>query len=629
MSVHTPIETGFEFVGYRLEELIGQGGMGVVYRAYDLRLKRTVALKLVTPELELDERFHARFARESELAMSLEHPNVVPIYDAGDVDGRLYLAMRHVQGTDLRTLLRAEGALDPRRALTIIAQVAAALDAAHGRGLVHRDVKPSNVLLDAGEHVYLADFGLTRRLDEQGAQLGDGRSLGTPAYLAPEQIEGAAVDGRADIYSLGCLLYECLTGEAPVVRDSRLAVAWAHLEEEPPTASEHNPQLPAELDAVLRQAMAKEPADRHPTCSELVAAAEATLGLRRRSGLRRGAAVVVALLALAALLAVVVGQRGDTSAGSGLVVSANTLVRVDPSTNAVTQVIDVGEDPAAIAVGGRSVWVYSAADSTLSEIDSVTRSVRHTTPVSIVPLDLGPLTGPILAADTGGAWFVGWDPESGDTVLTRILPGGLGTRAHTLTGQAGAVVVADGSAWVLVHRGASNAVLRLDLETGAVRGRVRLPSGSAEAMIDGLAVGGGFVWATESRSAILHRVDLVSGATHSRDLGTLTTSPVFGFGWLWLCADTPDRHMLRVDPRTLRSSLARNALPAENGRFAVGHGSLWRHDLPSGTVMRFDARTGDPAGIIRVIPPGPADTGLSVTSIAAGAGGVWATFGAD
>ena len=244
MSVQTPIEIGSDFVGYRLDELIGHGGMGVVYRAYDLRLKRTVALKLVAPELALDERFHARFARESELAMSLEHPNVVPIYDAGDVDGRLYLAMRHVEGTDLRALLRAEGALDPAQALAIAGQVAAALDAAHARGLVHRDVKPSNILLDAGEHVYLADFGLTRRFDEQGAQPSDGRSLGTPAYLAPEQIEGAAVDGRADIYSLGCLLFECLTGEAPFAGDSRLAVAWAHLEEEPPSASERNPQLP-------------------------------------------------------------------------------------------------------------------------------------------------------------------------------------------------------------------------------------------------------------------------------------------------------------------------------------------------------------------------------------------------
>ena len=164
MDVHPPVDIGTDFLGYRVEELIGRGGMGVVYRAYDLRLKRSVAVKFVAPSLALDERFRERFARETELVMSLEHPNVVPIYDAGDVEGRLYLAMRLVEGPDLGSLLRAEGALEPARTVAICAQIASALDAAHARGLVHRDVKPSNVLLDGSEHVYLADFGLTRSL---------------------------------------------------------------------------------------------------------------------------------------------------------------------------------------------------------------------------------------------------------------------------------------------------------------------------------------------------------------------------------------------------------------------------------------------------------------------------------
>jgi serine/threonine-protein kinase len=162
MDVHRPVDIGTDFLGYRIDELIGLGGMGVVFRAYDLRLKRPVALKLVAPSLALDERFRARFARETELVVSLEHPNVVPIYDAGAVDGRVYLAMRLVDGTDLGSLLRVEGALEPARAMAICAQIASALDAAHARGLVHRDAKPSNVLLDKSEHVYLADFGLTR-----------------------------------------------------------------------------------------------------------------------------------------------------------------------------------------------------------------------------------------------------------------------------------------------------------------------------------------------------------------------------------------------------------------------------------------------------------------------------------
>jgi ABC-type glycerol-3-phosphate transport system substrate-binding protein/class 3 adenylate cyclase len=317
------VQIGTEFLGYRIEELIGQGGMGVVYRAYDLRLKRTVALKLVTPELALDERFRERFARETELAMSLEHPNVVPIHDAGDVAGRLYLAMRLVVGTDLRALLRAEGPLEPSRALSICGQVANALDAAHARALVHRDVKPSNVLLDESEHVYLADFGLTRRLEEQGAEAGERRSLGTPAYLAPEQVEGRAIDGRADVYSLGCLLFECLTGERPFAAGSRLAVAWAHLEEEPPSASGRNPELPEAIDAVLHTAMAKEREDRYPTCAALITDAEAALGLRQRPILRPGkrlllvAAVIVVLVAAAVIAVAIYGSKGTPRATVG------------------------------------------------------------------------------------------------------------------------------------------------------------------------------------------------------------------------------------------------------------------------------------------------------------------------
>jgi serine/threonine-protein kinase len=272
--VGAPLEIGSDFLGYRIEELIGQGGMGVVYRSYDLRLKRPVALKLIAPALAPEEGVRANFVRETELAMSLEHPNVVPVYDAGDVDGRLYLAMRLVDGRDLRSLLVAEGVLAAARALAICSQVAAALDAAHAGGLVHRDVKPSNVLLDRDEHVYLADFGLTRRLEEETADQGNGRSLGTPAYIAPEQIEGGTVDGRADVYSLGCLLFECLTGELVFPRGSHLAVTWAHLEEEPPSASERNPELPDAIDAVIARAIAKSPEDRYPNCTALIEAAE-------------------------------------------------------------------------------------------------------------------------------------------------------------------------------------------------------------------------------------------------------------------------------------------------------------------------------------------------------------------
>ena len=427
MSAQTEIRIGSEFVGYRIDELIGRGGMGVVYRAYDLRLKRTVALKLMAPELALDRRFRERFSREAELAMSLEHPNVVPIHDAGDIDGRLYLAMRHVEGTDLRALLHAEGALDTARALAICSQVANALDAAHASGLVHRDVKPSNVLLDADEHVYLADFGLTRRLDEQGGPAGEGRSVGTPAYLAPEQIEGGPVDGRTDVYSLGCLLYECLTGEAPFARGSRLAVAWAHLEEEPPSASERRPELPEAIDAVIRKAMAKEPEGRYTTCAALIAAAEEALGLGPPPALLRRRRTVLAALAtlviLAGVLVAAVLVRGDGNVGvAAPPVKADTLVRIDPATNKVSAVTGVGPRPSATAVGGRSVWVYNDDGRSIAEIDATTDTRGHTTNLLAPPSQSDPLGGPVLAADTAGAWLVG-DDERGKSYLTRVFSG--------------------------------------------------------------------------------------------------------------------------------------------------------------------------------------------------------------
>ena len=344
--------------------------------------KRTVALKLIAPELALDERFHARFARETELAMSLEHPNVVPIYDAGDVDGRFYLAMRLVEGADLGALLRAEGALQPARALAICGQIANALDAAHAKGLVHRDVKPSNVLLDASEHVYLADFGLTRRLDEQSGPVGEGRSVGTPAYLAPEQIEGGSIDGRTDVYSLGCLLYESLTGETPFARGSRLAVAWAHLEEEPPSARARRPELPEAIDAVIRTAMAKELHDRYTTCAALIGAAEDALGLRRSPPLHRRkalllvAAVLIAALVAAALAAALATGGHAKAATTPLFARKDTVARIDPRTNKVSAVVAVGASPVVAAAGGHSVWVYNQGDSTISEIDARTNRVR-------------------------------------------------------------------------------------------------------------------------------------------------------------------------------------------------------------------------------------------------------------
>jgi WD40 repeat protein/class 3 adenylate cyclase len=267
---------GREVAGYRIEALLGRGGTAAVYRAYDARLGRNVALKLLATDLVGDERFRERFLQESRLAASLDHQNVIPIYEAGEEDGLLYIAMRHVEGTDLEALIAREGALEPARALGILSSVAGALDAAHDRGLVHRDVKPGNVLIardptsDPPEHVYLSDFGLTKQVAGELRLTQSGQFVGTAAYVAPEQIAGGALDGRADQYSLACVLFECLTGAPPFAGESLMPALWAHLNDAPPSAGARRPGLPQELDAVFERALAKRAGERYASCGDFV-----------------------------------------------------------------------------------------------------------------------------------------------------------------------------------------------------------------------------------------------------------------------------------------------------------------------------------------------------------------------
>jgi streptogramin lyase len=633
LRTDTQVDVGSEFLGYRIEELIGRGGMGVVYRAYDLRLKRTVALKLVAPELAVDERFRERFARETELTMSLEHPNVVPIHDAGDYDGRLFLAMRLVEGTDLGALLRAEGALDPPRTLAICAQVANALDAAHAKGLVHRDVKPSNVLLDENEHVYLADFGLTRRLEEQGAQTGDGRSVGTPAYLAPEQIEGESVDGRADVYSLGCLLFECLTGEAPYVRGSRLAVAWAHMEEEPPRTSEHHPGLPQAVDSVIAKAMAKDPDDRYATCGALLQAGGEALGLSRPSRLgRRRLALLVAgvLVALAATLAALIATRGGRApVSSPLFARPNTLARIDPATNAVSDVIPVGNDPVATAARGNSVWVYNLVGETISEIDPASRKARETTPVPVFAKADNVFAGPDLVADAGGAWLVGLDSRGRGGVLTRVRRGGA-TRYYRLRDEPRGVGVGFGAVWIVGRGQHGSELLRIDPSTGRVTRSRRFRS-----ELDSIGVGDGAVYVVGGSEGTLYRIDPRSPRLkliRQANLGGRASRPLVTSDFLAFLTTELGGTGLFLDPVTLKeASKYSGCCPPQWGEQQWSHGWLWWSDWPTGSVyrLRTSARSRDyrfgPPHAIHVTKLLPEAVGPCLTSIDIGEGAVWVT----
>ncbi len=322
--------------GCRIEREIARGGMGVVYLAEHLHLGRKVALKVLSPAFHDDERFRERFARESRLAARLEHPNVIPVYDAGEADGVLYIAMRYVDGTDLAQTLDRKTRLAPDEALVVLEQAAAGLDAAHRAGLVHRDVKPGNILISRPTsdeplgRVWVADFGLTRSVDGATRATQTGIVVGTLAYMASEQFEGIQPGALADVYSLACVLCECLTGTAPFVRDTDAAVMFAHLSDPPPRPSQLQPELPHGIDAVVARGLAKKPEDRYPTATAMIDAARTALEGEEIEGSagkpRRGRAVFAAvglLVAVAVAGAVLLARPGENASPAA---GSNTYV---------------------------------------------------------------------------------------------------------------------------------------------------------------------------------------------------------------------------------------------------------------------------------------------------------------
>ena len=649
---------GSEIAGYRIESLLGRCGLGVVYLAGDVCGNRRVALRLLSPDLTADVRFRERFLRESQVAASLDHPNIVPVYEAGEAEGCLYVATGYVDAVDLVSLLAHEGRLAPERALSIVAQLADALDAARwSRGLVHGSLTPSEVLVAAtadaasGQHVSLLGFGLRQELPP-GATLAEAsRRLGTVDCLAPEQIEGKPVSPRTDVYALGCVLFQCLTGRPPFKRDSDDAVLDAHRYEPPPSVTRYCPGLPAGIDRVIGKAMAKWPEERYSACGELAAAAQAALSHGREQP--------------------VPASRGER----------------------ISEVVPLPA-PAEATDGGAVVEPDASASR------PGTRGWRTIAAISVVVL--------LAALAAGAVWLTGRDP--GDPSSTKAAAAGVGTTGEVViaggqTGsgqpaetEAAAETAGDGSLARIVSLGPGRLV-RIDAATGAILARVAIPppgpvatDGRSIWVLSGpdttnraflvhvaaatndvteifdatpivgrsgpstLAATGGSAWVSSYESRQVYRFD--PGASVAEQVEFDADSPAFaspvaaagslwgsapsgllqvdpetervlaridgvgpvaaaGEGFLWAYVNGPHR-IVRVDTQT-HEAVPVPAVKRSWDEFTVADGAVWAASPGGGVIVRLDPVTGEEQGRIRVWrAPGPLAAVVDSTQIAAG-----------
>jgi serine/threonine protein kinase len=619
--------------GYRIDSLIGRGGMGVVYLAEDIRLERRVALKILAPELADRTGFRERFIRESRLAASIDHPNVLPIYDAGEEGGVLYIAMRYVDGTDLRRLVEAEGRLDPASAVAVVSQVAAALDAAHARGLVHRDVKPGNVLLSRserssmGDHVYLSDFGLTKRTSSDSGVTATGQFVGTMDYAAPEQFEGGTVDGRTDQYSLGCVLFECLTGSVPFPRDGDAAVMFAHLMAEVPSVRDSRPDLPNGLDEAVRRAMAKDPKDRFPSAGAFAAAAAESVVAPSASpaatqpGLRRARPWLVAAVAGVAVVGLVAAllTRGSTpssspspSRGAGPA-PAGRAIKIDPLTGDVSASAALAQGPLDVAVGEGSVWVTNPAAGSVSRLDSGSGALVAQIPVSRSPTAVAVGEGAVWVTHPTEGTVSRIDPLAG--AVTAEIPVGVGI---------GPIAAGGGSVWVASVK--EHIVSRIDPERNAVVETTPIewqPQPVGDIEISDIAVDG-----PDALVASFEALGLVSEIDRVDASGTLTSigrsewrvppGPhlAAGSGTAWMTLTMP-RFVRSMDLATgsLGPVIRVGGSPVDITIDATGY--IWVLNQGDGTVWKLssDGRTLD---VINV--------GTKAMAIGAGDGAVWVTL---
>jgi len=572
--------------------------MGVVYRATHLALDRPVALKVIARQFADDEGFRDRFLRESRLAASLDHPAVVPIFDAREEDDGLIVAMRLIAGGDLKKRIKEGGPLPAAEAVGLLGQVGAALDAAHAAGIVHRDVKPHNILLE-GERAYLTDFGLAKALGDSGVLSGTS-VVGTVEYMSPEQWRGEQVGPAADVYSLGCVLYESLTGVVPYAR----------------RGGEAEPQLPQGLDAVIERAVAKDPAQRYTTAGELIEAARERQGATPAATLVLSEALEQPTVPLGGASPAPPAERRRLAprtrqwlgAAVALLVGAVSLgfLLLGGDGPSVSAPIDIGRPPLRLAVDPRAVWVTSAPDGTLSRVDPGTATVAGR-PVHLEKGIAGVTTG------AGSVWLS--SPRRGEVL--RVDPAGGRVIARIdVGGRPGAIVFGSGKVWVADDAGSG--VMAINATGGRIFKR-DIPPHAAPLR---LAVGAGAVWASSASTGAVRRIDLGTATAGAPiPAGRGPAGVTVGGGLVWVANSRVDR-VTRVDPATHTLFGVPISVGERPGGIDAGTESVWVANSAEGTVSRIGIESGETEG-------GPISVGPNPGAIAVGKEAVWVANNGD
>ncbi|MGN6217276.1 MAG: protein kinase domain-containing protein [Solirubrobacterales bacterium] len=587
---------GTEVAGYRIEAPIARGGMGVVYEATHLGLDRAVALKVIARELVDRPGFRERFLRESRLAARLEHPAVVPVYDSREVEGELIVAMRLVRGGDLRRLIDKEGPLPSERALDLLGQVADALDAAHAAGIVHRDVKPHNILVE-GDRAYLSDFGLAKAVDDSSAA-SSASVVGTAQYMSPEQWRGDSIGPAADVYSLGCVLYEALTGIAPFQRGE----------------SDTEPELPVGIEAAIRRAVAKDPGERYRSAGELIAAARAAagsdvrptavlsrdraerttvpnrsqrwfggMGRRAAAWLLGGVAIIVAAVVAAVLFLLFGGGGPDVSAP-----------------------ISIGRPPLRITADAQGAWVTSERDGTVTWLEPGTGEVLRQ-----VKLQPG-----VSGIAIGSKWLWVTDPRRHE--LLRLNPKSLRQQGViAIPGAPGPIALSSNPSrvWVADEKGSGIAVVNAESDS---RIRTQLPPQTAPLR---LAVGAGGLWASSSSTASVRRIDLGTlEPGKAIRAGPRPAGVTVAHGIVWV-TNPPRGTVTEIDP-SLQQVRAQITVGSKPGGIDAGTSTTWVANAGDDTVTRIDLESGEVEGDPIAVGPDPG-------AVAVGGDAVWIANNGD